>query len=263
MTLRPALHGDFGRPADAGDERLAILVRAGDTAAFEALCVRHRAPLLAFCRRLLGSREDGEDALQETLLRAHRGLRGDHPPEVVRPWLFVIARNRCRTLLAMRRVAATPWHELELELGFDDLEHVVGSRADFRELIDDLERLPEGQRTALVLAELGDLSHAEIGSVVGCPPSTVKALVFQARTTLAAEPEARTVACEEIRAQLAVARGGALRRGPLCRHLRRCESCRAYLSQGRACSAQEITDPRETVRASPPVIPTRGLRATA
>jgi hypothetical protein len=64
--------------------------------------------------------------------------------------------------------------------------------------------------------------------VVGCPPAKVKALVFQARSALIADREARSTPCTEIREQLEVASGGALRRGPLRRHLRQCEPCRIY-----------------------------------
>ena len=186
-----------------GDEALAALVARGDVAAFEALYDRHHPALLAFCRHMTGSREDGEDALQQTFLRAHRALLAGRAPDAVRPWLFAIARNRCRTLLAARRPAVTAE---EVEVAFDGLADDVRRRADLRELVADLGRLPEDQRGALVLHELGDLSHSEIATVIGCAPEKVKALVFQARTTLVADREARATPCEEIRGQLETAR---------------------------------------------------------
>ena len=198
----------------------------GDATAFEALYDRHHAALLAFCRHMTGSREDGEDALQQTFVRAHRSLEAGRTPDAVRPWLFAIARNRCRTLIAARRDAAVPVDEIEPS--FDGLADDVQRRADLRGLVADLARLPEEQRGALVLFELGDLSHREIATVIGCEPDKVKALVFQARTALIAEREAREVPCEDIRGQLEVARAGALRRSALRRHLRNCEPCTAY-----------------------------------
>ena len=143
-------------------------MRSGDVAAFEVLYDRHHASLLAFCRHMVGNREDGEDALQQTFLRAHRALREGRPPDSVRPWLFAIARNRCRTLLAARRDAAIASDEIEPS--YDGLAEDVGRRADLRELVADLAGLPEDQRGALVLFELGDLSHPEIATVIGCPP---------------------------------------------------------------------------------------------
>ena len=219
------------RAVELDDERLAALVRSGDQGAFEVLYERHHASLLASCRRMLGNREDGEDALQEAFVRAHRALRAGRPPDAVRPWLFAIARNRCRTMLAARRESAGPIDELEL--GSDGLADDVRRRAELRELVADLGRLPDDQREALVLFELGDLSHAEIAATIGCPTAKVKALVFQARTTLGADRDARGTPCEEIREQLEVARGAVLRRGPLRRHVRQCEPWRAVAARKR------------------------------
>jgi RNA polymerase sigma factor (sigma-70 family) len=239
------------RTVELEDERLATLVHSGDEAAFEVLYDRHHASLLAFCRHMLSSREDGEDALQQTFVRAHRALRAGRLPDAVRPWLFAIARNRCRTMLVARREAAVAVEDHEP--GFDGLADDVRRRAELRELVADLGRLPDDQREALVLFELGDLSHAEIAATIGCPPAKVKALVFQARTSLIAERDARGTPCEEIRDQLEVARGGVLRRGSLRRHLRQCEPCRAY---GGAVSTQ-----RAGLAWVLPVVPTAGLKA--
>src|SRR5438128_2284070 len=82
-------------------------------------------------------------------------------------------------------------------------------------LLAPLRRLPEDQRAALVLSELGDLSHAEIAAVVGCEAMQVKSLVFQARSSLIASRDAAEIPCHEIREEIATARGAALRRGPL------------------------------------------------
>ena len=152
-------------------------MQSGDEAAFEVLYDRHHASLLAFCRHMLCSREDGEDALQQTFVRAHRALRTGRLPDAVRPWLFAIARNRCRTMLAARRDAAVPIDEVES--GFDGLAEDVRRRADLRELVADLGRLPDDQREALVLFELGDLNHTEIAATIGCPPARSRRSSFR------------------------------------------------------------------------------------
>ncbi len=233
------------------DERLAALVARGDATAFEAIYDRHHAALLAFCRHMLGNREDGEDALQQAFVRAHRSLAGGRLPDAVRPWLFAIARNRCLTVLAARREAGVPLEDVEP--GFDGLADEVQQRAELRELVGDLAGLPDDQRGALVLAELGDLSHPEIAQVIGCPAAKVKALVFQARSSLIADRDARRASCDEIRSQLETARGGVLRRGPLRRHLRLCDPCAAYrVAMERNRSGLAIILP---------VLPTAGLKA--
>ena len=195
-------------------------------------------------------RDEAEDALQQTFLRAHRALLAHGAPDDPRPWLFSIARNRCKTLLAARRAEAEVDETLPATAG---LAEEVQARADLRAVVEDVARLPDDQRAALVLSELADLSHAQIGDVIGVRAGKVKALVHQARTTLIAERDAREQPCDEIREQIATARGGALRRGPLRRHLRLCAPCRAYRD---AVAAQ-----RRTLAAVLPVAPSAGLKA--
>jgi RNA polymerase sigma factor (sigma-70 family) len=212
------------------DRRLAALVARGDETAFEGLYDRHWRSLLAFCRHVLGDRQDAEDVLQQTFLRAHRALEARRVPDSVRPWLFTIARNRCRTLLAACR--DTVMAPEDLEPACDGLADDARRRAELDELIRDLAGLPEDQREALVLFVVGGLSQADVASVIGCAPGKVKALVFQARETMVAERQARDIPCEEIQAQLDVGRGGVLRRAPLRRHLRQCEPCARYRDSG-------------------------------
>src|SRR3954454_16411407 len=77
------------------DERLVARVRGGDEAAFEAIYDRYSRPLLSFCRHMLADREEAEDAVQQTLLAAHRSMVADDREIHLKAWLFAIARNRC------------------------------------------------------------------------------------------------------------------------------------------------------------------------
>jgi RNA polymerase sigma factor (sigma-70 family) len=215
----------------ASDERLVERVRAGSERAFEVVYDRHQRGILAFCRHMLGSVEEAEDAVQHTFMAAFRDLEGSTKAIQLRPWLYTIARNRCLSVLRARRehpvaeVEAPPTENLSAE---------VERRQDLRDLLGDLARLPDDQRAALVLAELGAAPHEEIAVVLGVPREKVKALVFQARTSLTASRRARETPCVEIREQLAVLRGGALRRSPLHRHLRECAGCREFHGQVKA-----------------------------
>jgi RNA polymerase sigma factor (sigma-70 family) len=200
---------------------------------------------------MLGSREEAEDALQHTFLAAFRQLAGGTRPLDVRPWLFAIARNRCVSLLRARRAHVPLEHA---EPAVDGLLVTVERREEVRELLADLGRLPEDQRAALLLAELGALDHAGIAAVLGCPREKVKALVFQARSSLAASREARATPCAQIRVELATASGGALRRGPLRRHLRTCDGCRTYKA--------EVSAQRGLLALALPVIPGAALKAS-
>ncbi len=209
----------------AGDDRLVASVRRGDAAAFEAMYDRHSAELLSFCVYMLGSRHDAEDAVQATFASAYRALRADRRSVSLRPWLFTIARNDCLSILRRRR----PWVELngEQALNGDPLRELE-LREEVRQMIEGLRALPESQRASLVLAELHGFSQAEIGTVLGVQAEQVKAFICQARSNLVSDRTARETDCGEIREELASARGAALLRGRLRRHLRSCDDCRTY-----------------------------------
>src|SRR5215204_5489846 len=86
------------------DDKLVAGIRAADDGAFDALYDRYHRNLLAFCRHMLGSREEAEDVLQHTFLAAYRSLpEGDGVR--VKPWLYAVARNRCLSVLRARRDA--------------------------------------------------------------------------------------------------------------------------------------------------------------
>jgi RNA polymerase sigma factor (sigma-70 family) len=232
------------------DERLVERVRGGSEGAFEAIFDRHHRGILAFCRHMLGSVEEAEDAVQHTFLAAYRELAGSSKPIQLKPWLYTIARNRCLTVLRTRGRQSLA--ELD-ELPTEHLAAEVERRHALQDLLRDVAGLPDDQRAALVLSELGDMSHDEIAAVLDCRRDKVKALVFQARSSLIASREARETPCTEIREQLASLRGGALRRTELRRHLRDCPGCREYREQ--------VRDLRRDLAAVLPVAPTVGLKA--
>ena len=235
----------------ASDQRLAEHVTTGSDRAFEVLYDRHHKAILGFCRNMLGSLEEAEDALQHTFMAAYRDLRRSGPPAAVRPWLFVIARNRCISVLRARRelpAADVP------ERMTDRLATDLAVREELRAVFAGLARLPDDQRAALVLTELGDVSHDEIARILDCRTEQVKSYVYQARSALAADRLARDTSCADIRVQLAELRGGALRRTPLRRHLDDCPGCRAFRETLRA--------QRRQLRALLPVAPALGLKRT-
>lgn len=209
----------------AADERLLARVRTGDRQAFEALYNRHSSQLLSFCAYLLGSRHDAEDAVQCTFAAAYRSLLRNARPVALRPWLFTIARNESLSILRKRR----PLAELNGEPAPNgDPHHELEVREELRHTLKGLLELPEGQRTALVLAELHGMSQVEIAAVLGVRAEQVKAYVYQARSHLISDKDAREADCHEIREELSAARGAALLRGRLRRHVRSCDRCRTY-----------------------------------
>jgi RNA polymerase sigma factor (sigma-70 family) len=234
----------------AGDDRLVALVRAGDERAFEAVYDRYHRGILSFCRHMLGSREEAEDAVQHAFLSAYRALVDSDQSVALRPWLYAIARNRCLSVLRARRDEDPLADAAEPSVA--GLAAEVERREDLRALLRDLQRLPDDQRAALVLAEVGDLDHEEIAQVIGVPHKKVKALVFQARESLIASRKARETPCAEIREELSTLKGGSLRRTHLRRHLRDCPGCRGY--------REEVRKQRAGLAVLLPVVPGVGLR---
>jgi len=231
-----------------GDDRLVDQIRRGNDAAFEVVYERHHRAILSFCRHMLSSQQEAEDAVQQTFVSAYYDVRASDKPIRLKPWLYTIARNRCLSVLRARREQPA---ELD-EIATVGLTEAVQQRDDLKRMLADMRRLPDEQRAALVLSELGDLSHAEIAGVIGCGTQKVKSLVFQARSSLIESREAREVPCREIREQLSSLRGGALRRGPLRKHLAACPGCREFRA--------EVRRQRAAAALILPVIPTAGLK---
>jgi hypothetical protein len=177
-------------------------------------------------------------------------LRDPDRDVTLKPWLFTIARNRCVSMLRGRR--EQPLDETELHTA--GLAEQVERRAELRQLLADLGELPDEQRAALLLAEISDLSHSEVASVLGCGVPRVKALVFRARSGLIQRREARETPCESIQEQLATLRGGSLRRTELRLHLRGCAACRAYRDQ--------VKRQRQLLAAALPVAPNLALKSS-
>jgi RNA polymerase sigma factor (sigma-70 family) len=215
------------------DERLVTLIRRGSTAAFEVLVSRYHTRLLAFCRHLLGSREDAEDVLQEVFSAAFNAILDDDRPINVRPWLYRIARNR--SLNHLRRIQAVGVDSMDIHLS----EHgattadKVHEREEFRMLVGDIQGLPETQRTALVLREMDALSYEQIAEAMETTVPSVKSLLVRARVSLAEAAEARLLTCEQVRMELGeVAEGLQRRPGALVRrHLRTCDRCSTFKGQ--------------------------------
>jgi RNA polymerase sigma factor (sigma-70 family) len=233
------------------DERLVEQIRRGNEAAFEVVFERYAPGLLAFCRHMVSSREEAEDAVQLTFAAAHSDLlRRSDRVVALKPWLFTIARNRCLSILRARR---EPPAELG-DLPTSGLGELVEERAELRQLLADVRELPDEQRAALLLAEVSDMSHAQVAAVLGCEVARVKALVFRARGALMDRRRARETPCIEIQEQLANLSGGSLRRTPLRLHLRECAACRSY--------REEVRNQRKVLAAALPVVPSLGLKSS-
>jgi RNA polymerase sigma-70 factor (ECF subfamily) len=206
----PAVDGLGARPAQQSDDLEAA--REGDSAAFGRLVEPYRVELHAHCYRMLGSVQDAEDALQDALLGAWRGLAGFEGRSSLRSWLYRIATNSCLRLSARRprRVLAaehgpattgvdelgTPvtesvWVEPypDTELGLAGASADPAARYELRESVElafvaTLQHLPATQRAVLILRDVLGFPATEVAGCLDTTVASVNSALQRARQTL-------------------------------------------------------------------------------
>jgi RNA polymerase sigma factor (sigma-70 family) len=181
--------------AAMGDNTLVDLIAAGSDDAFAALDERYRRRLVRFARGFVsGGSADAEDVVQDAMVRAVRALRNGSRPEAVGPWLHRITRNCALDLNASRR--RHPVVELvdHAHPPAEDAQSAVERSMGVRGLVADVGRLPDTQRSALVLRELEGRSYADIADELDVTVPAVKSLLVRARAGLKRAREDRRVA---------------------------------------------------------------------
>ncbi|MHB1836077.1 MAG: RNA polymerase sigma factor [Solirubrobacteraceae bacterium] len=214
-------------------------MRSGSEEAFRAIHDRYRVRMLAYARQMLASSPaDPEDVVQEVFVRAYWGLRASDRQLALRAWLYRIAHNRCiDELRRPQAVASNQGEALVAEPGHGDPVARLEQRDTLRRLIDDVRRLPDQQRSALLMRELAGMTYADVAGALSVSVPAVKSLLVRARVGLAQANEARDTACTVIREDLVVAHDRGVRLSGLSRrHLRDCPSCREFRSEVRGVS---------------------------
>ena len=215
-----------------GDEKLIAMIRRGHHGAFETLVGRYESRLLSFCRHMLGSTEDAEDVLQEVFTASFNAMCADERPINVRPWLYRIARNRCLNQLRRPQHSGQDSMDVFERDGGISTADAVHKREEFRQIVADVQDLPETQRTALLLREMEALSYDQISEAMDTTVPSVKSLLVRARVSLAEAAEARLLTCDEVRLELGeVSEGLTKSSAPARRHLKSCDRCRSFKSE--------------------------------
>jgi RNA polymerase sigma factor (sigma-70 family) len=197
---------------------------------------RYRQRLFAYTRQMLPHRQDAEDALQDIFVRAYAGLRANRRELALRAWLYRVAHNRC--IDELRRPAPPRPEVMQmLRAPVHDPIAEADQRESLRRLIADVRRLPDQQRSALLMRELGGMSYADLAAALGVTIPAVKSLLVRARLALAQALEARDAACSDIREELIVAHDRGLRPNATARrHMRDCAGCQDFRHQLRGVS---------------------------
>lgn len=156
------------------DAALIDRVLRGEVAAYAVLVGRYRDRYARFATHMLGSREDAEEALQDTFIRAYRALASCEDRDRFGSWLYRILANRCRTAGARRARRERTFIADEAAVLRASTEH-PSERAAWREEIGRaLARLDEGQREAFLLRHVEELSYDEIAAITGVGVSALK-----------------------------------------------------------------------------------------
>lgn len=168
------------------DEQLVARFRSGDDAAFAEIHRRYRPALLAFATQMLrASGHDPDDAIQDTFIRAFRGLRCTDGPMAVRAWLYMIVRNRALDELRSRPAPLEYDETYEARPDWKaDPAQRVDDQDELRRIVDEIGRLPRRQRMALVLRELDGRTHAETAHALHTTVPGTKSLIMRARSNL-------------------------------------------------------------------------------
>jgi RNA polymerase sigma factor (sigma-70 family) len=184
LLSRDALRG-------ASDSQLVDALRAGDDEAMTLIDERFRERLLAYVRRMSAG-ADAEDVVQDVLARAYLALRADHRPMALRPWLYRVAHNRCLDML--RRPTPLLTDQVDLEVATTTLGEQVAGRERLRQVVADIQGLPDQQRSALIIRELEGLSYEELAEALDTTLPAIKSLLVRARMNLAKAAEERATA---------------------------------------------------------------------
>jgi len=208
------------------DERLARRAAGGEEAAFASIFDRYHQQLYRYCLAIVGDAQDAQDALQNTMLKVLRALPGEERELKLKSWLYRIAHNESIDLLRRRR--DTRQLDAELAAPAPPLADELDSRERLRQLLTDLDELPERQRGALVMRELAGLDFAAIGTALDTSPAVARQTLYEARLSLRQMGEGRDMDCMTVTKALSDGDGRVARRRDVRAHLRHCASCRDF-----------------------------------
>jgi RNA polymerase sigma-70 factor (ECF subfamily) len=178
MGRTPAIRLDRGRQMSGTWDR-------DEAAAFvEALFAKHQSEIYAYLLRMMRDPEVAADMTQDAFIKAYRNYETLEKPENARAWLYQIAHRVALDEIRRRKIIRfLPWTG-ESRGAAPSAEHLVMDARLSGDLQRALERIPERQRAALLLAELHDLTGLELAAALGVSHVAARALLTRARESL-------------------------------------------------------------------------------
>jgi RNA polymerase sigma-70 factor (ECF subfamily) len=171
---------------ETSDETLAVRAEQGDQEAISVLVRRHSPGLYGFIQRYHPDRDDADDLLQETWIKALANLDRFDPNKRLSTWLFQIALNLCRDRARRNQVRSRFRSDVQ-EIQQGKTTVTVEEKVDARKVVQAIEALPVQQKEALLLRYYQGFSEGETSEILGCPKGTVKSRLHQAVEALRSE----------------------------------------------------------------------------
>lgn len=162
---------------------LAALMQEGDARAFRSLFDRFRAPVHAYCAKMLGDRDEAEDAVQETFIHALRDAPGLRSPDKFRGWLFGIARHRVLMIIRQRQKGMSETSGDDVWDGETPL--TMAEKSDMQlHVRNAVAALSPPYREVVLLRDFQHLSYADIAAATQSTESAVRSRLHKARKAL-------------------------------------------------------------------------------
>jgi RNA polymerase sigma-70 factor, ECF subfamily len=188
-TVFSAKSGETPAALEAGMPELLVRAQSGDNRAFESLMQVHQRQVLGTALRMLGNSEDARDAAQEVFLKLYKYLRSLDPGRPLAPWLYRVTINVCNDLrrqkLDRNFRSFDLSHSMEAhDERFPGAEEKMISDQERDRLQTALNRLPEKERTAIILRDVSGMDTAEVSRILGTSEVTVRSQICRARIRL-------------------------------------------------------------------------------
>ena len=162
------------------DAEIVARIMSGDVDAYAILVTRYRPRLSRYALRMLGNREDAQEALQDAFIRAYRAIGRCDDPERFGSWLFSILVNRCRTAGARSTRRARTFVSDDVATRSAAESHPAEQAAWREEIERALAQLDSDQREAFLLKHVEGLSYEEMAEITGAGVSALKMRVKRA-----------------------------------------------------------------------------------
>ena len=184
-VLEATLQMNKGR-ISSWENHLTERAAAGDEMAFELLSDLYRPMLMSLALRLLRNREDANDAVQDTFLKAYRAIREFDSDRPLKPWLCRICANCCVDSVRSRKRDATSLDQHDqVPQGGEAVDDQATGNIRQRQVIDAIARLPEKYRKIILMRHFRHMDVNEIAQELDTPEGTIKSWLFRARALLA------------------------------------------------------------------------------